>query len=274
MTDQETGPPAAPEYERYDQTADHAFPDARLHRVMEALESDAEIQATIVAQNVNPVTRLGYNDHGRKHIEIVTDRALCLYDLLKRGDVSFRAAADHDLDEADEPIVIALAATLHDVGHVVHRMDHPHWSVPVAADLLDGFLAEFYDVPDLVRMKAEILHAIVCHHAETSPLTEEAGVLRIADGLDMERGRSREPYEQGGRGINTLSSQAIKHVRLYEGETAPVRVEIEMTNAAGVYQVDSLLKAKLQGSRLEEHVKIVAVNVGDGDDRLVERLEL
>jgi len=89
----------------------------------------------------------------------------------------------------------------------------------------------------------------------------------------MERGRSRIPYESGGRGINTLSSQAIQNVRLIEGDRTPVLVEIEMINAAGVYQVDNLLKAKLSESLLEEQVRIVAVNT-KGDDMLVERIEL
>ncbi len=123
-------------------------------------------------------------------------------------------------------------------------------------------------------MTGEILHAIVCHHSEEHPLTREAGVVRIADGLDMERGRSRRPYEDGGRGINTVSSQSIESVQLYPGEDAPVRVEIEMVNAAGVYQVDTLLKRKLEGSGLEDLVRIVAVNVDGSDGRIVERLEL
>ena len=274
MTDEVPEPQPSSEYGRYDREDEHAFPDERLHQVLDAIASDPEIQSILGAQNVNPVTRMGYNDHGKKHIKIVRDRALCIYDLLKAGGVAFDAAADHGLDEADESVIIALAATLHDVGHIVHRDNHPHWSVPVAADILDHFLESFYDLDQLVRMKADILHAIVCHHASQRPLTAEAGVLRIADGLDMERGRSRTPYEEGGRGINTVSSQAIKKVRLYEGERVPVRVEIEMTNAAGVYQVDSLLKAKLIGSGLEEEVRIVAVNVGGPDDRIVERLEL
>ncbi|MEF8825093.1 MAG: phosphohydrolase, partial [Halapricum sp.] len=62
--------------------------------------------------------------------------------------------------------------------------------------------------------------------------------------------------------------------RLQEGETSEVLVEIEMTNAAGVYQVDNLLKAKLRNSGLEEHVRIVAVNTRQESDRLVERIEL
>ena len=122
-------------------------------------------------------------------------------------------------------------------------------------------------------MKAETLHAILCHHRAEDPLTREAGVIRVADALDMERGRSRIPYEQGGRGINTLSSRAIRDVSLEEGEDIPVLVEIEMVNAAGVYQVDNLLKAKLEDSMLEEHVRIVAINTKE-ESGLVERLEL
>jgi metal-dependent HD superfamily phosphatase/phosphodiesterase len=91
----------------------------------------------------------------------------------------------------------------------------------------------------------------------------------------MERGRSRIPYEKGGRGINTISSQAIRRVSLHEGDERPVLVEIEMTDAAGVYQVDELLKSKLAGSGLEQHVRIVAVYTdSEGEERLLERYEL
>jgi metal-dependent HD superfamily phosphatase/phosphodiesterase len=47
-----------------------------------------------------------------------------------------------------------------------------------------------------------------------------------------------------------------------------------MTNAAGVYQVDNLLKAKLHGSGLEDLVRIVALNTNEPGDRIVERIEL
>jgi hypothetical protein len=257
----------------YTPDAEHAFPDERVNRVLAFVESDPEIEAYLDAQNANPVTRMRYNDHGAKHVSIVRHRALCLYDLLKEGDVRFNGANDQNLDEADEAVIIALAATLHDIGHVVHREDHPYYSIPLAADVLDRILPEFYDIGDRVRVKGEILHAILCHHTPEQPLTLEAGVLRVSDALDMERGRSRNPYERGGRGINTVSSQAIRNVTLEPGENVPVLVEIEMTNAAGVYQVDSLLKAKLDGSGLEEFVRIVALNTTE-NDRIVEQIEL
>jgi metal-dependent HD superfamily phosphatase/phosphodiesterase len=257
----------------YDPREPHAFPDERLNEVLAYVADDTEIRTYLEAQNVNPVVRKGFNDHGRKHIEIVRNRALHLYDLLKRGEVSFNGATDQGLEEADESVIVALAATLHDIGHVVHRDDHTYYSIPLAADVLDRILPEFYDTGDTIRMKSEVLHAILCHHVEENPLTTEAGVVRVADALDMERGRSRMPYERGGRGINTISSQAIERVTLQQGDDAPVLVEIEMRNAAGVYQVDELLKAKLQNSGLEDDIRIVALNTG-GESQLVERVEL
>jgi metal-dependent HD superfamily phosphatase/phosphodiesterase len=140
--------------------------------------------------------------------------------------------------------------------------------------VLDRVLPEFYDVADAVRVKAEVLHAILCHHVEEDPLTTEAGVIRIADALDMEHGRSRIPYEQGSRGVNTLSSQAIHRVTLNPGDDVPVLIEIEMTDAVGVYQVDELLKAKVRGSGLEDVVRIVASKVDAEEGQLVERFEL
>ena len=259
----------------YDPDANHHFPDGRLNDVLARLRSDPEVRAALEAQNVNAVVRKGYNDHGPTHIAIVRDRALRLYDLLKAGGVEFDGAREQGLDEADEPVVVALAATLHDVGHVVHRDRHSYYSIPLAANLLDRLLDEsdHYGVAEAVRIKAETLHAILCHHTEEDPLTLEAGIVRVADGLDMERGRSRIPYEKGGRGINTLSSQAIRDVTLASGDDVPVVVEIEMVNAAGVYQVDGLLKEKLRDSGLTAHVRIVAVNTKT-DDPLVERIEL
>jgi metal-dependent HD superfamily phosphatase/phosphodiesterase len=261
---------------QYDPEVEHSFPDERLNEVLPVLLDDPEVTTYLRAQNVNAVTRKGYNDHGEKHIEIVRNRALRLYELLKRGGVEFNGATEQGLPEADEPVIIALAATLHDIGHVVHRDDHSYYSIPLAADLLDRFLPQFYDTEDAVRVKSEVLHAILCHHTEEEPLTREAGVIRIADGLDMERGRSRIPYEKGGRGINTLSSRAINNVSLEEGDDRSVLVEIEMVNAAGVYQVDNLLKAKLDGSMLESEVRIVALNTKSDakEDQLVERIEL
>ncbi|MDY7082365.1 MAG: phosphohydrolase, partial [Halobacteria archaeon] len=105
-----------------------------------------------------------------------------------------------------------------------------------------------------------------------TPLTPEAGIVRVADALDMEQGRSRLSYHEGERSIDTVSSQAINKVTVMEGDEKPVMVEIELNNSAGVYQIDNLLKSKLRGSGLEGYTKIVAINKGEDD--IVGRIEL
>lgn len=241
--------------------------------VSNALRSD-EIVAHIETQNVNSAVRLDYNDHGTQHIGIVRKRALELLELL-RGNVEF-GVADHDLDMGYEEarVVVACAATLHDVGHLVHRDEHTKYSVSLADGLLDDVL-DIYPVRERVALKSEALHAIYCHHSGNDPLTLEAGVVRVADALDMERGRSRLSYDKGERSIHTVSSQAIESVEVKDGNDefdVPVLVEIGMTNSAGVYQIDSLLKKKLRGSGIEDQVRIVAVN--EGHDDIVGRVEL
>lgn len=254
---------------------DQAFAVDRLNDILQSVEADDRTQALVEAQNVNPVVRLRYNDHGPKHIATVLERAIALYDLLVQADVSFNGATDHGLDEADEPVIIALGAIYHDIGNVVHRHRHTAYSIGLARERIQSVLETRYDPATATTITGEVLHTIACHHSEETPLTREAGVVRVADALDMERGRSRKPYEQGGRGINTISSRAIKSVTLKAGDERPVDIEIEMTSAAGIYQVDELLHSKVDGSLLEDHVRIVAVmSEAEDEDRLIERFEL
>ena len=86
--------------------------------------------------------------------------------------------------------------------------------------------------------------------------------MRVADALDMEHGRSRTSLETHLANIHSLSAAAIEEVRIVDGETRPIRIEIEMNNSAGVFQVDSLLASKLRGSGLEEHIEVVAQHRG------------
>ena len=90
---------------------------------------------------------------------------------------------------------------------------------------------------------------ITSHREYGKPLTLEAGIVRVADALDMEQGRSRIPFERGRVSIHSLSAAAIEDVVIEDGETRPIRIEILMNNSSGIFQVDEVLKAKLTGSR-------------------------
>jgi metal-dependent HD superfamily phosphatase/phosphodiesterase len=113
------------------------------------------------------------------------------------------------------------------------------------------------------------MHAIIGHRRDGAPLTVEAGVVRVADALDMTHGRSRVPFERGRPNIHSLSATAIDEVRIERGRDRAVRVEIEMNNSSGIFQVDELLATKLRGSGLEEHVEVVARIEAEHEKRLV-----
>jgi uncharacterized protein len=116
---------------------------------------------------------------------------------------------------------------------------------------------------------SEVLQAITSHRDYGKPLTIEAGIVRVADALDMAKGRSRIPFERGSVSIHSLSAAAIDDVEIKDGEHRPILIEILMNNSSGIYQVDGLLKAKLRGSGLEPYVEVVAHIDTEAEKRLV-----
>ena len=119
-------------------------------------------------------------------------------------------------------------------------------------------LANLYDEPNLTTIVSEVLHAIIAHRWDVKPLSLEAGVLKVADALDMTQGRSRIPFESGKVNIHSVSAQAVEEVKIKKGEDLPVRVDILLNNSAGIFQVDELLKRKLANSTLSPYVEVVA----------------
>ena len=118
-----------------------------------------------------------------------------------------------------------------------------------------------------------MLHAIISHRSAGRPLTVEAGIIRVADALDMSEGRSRIPYKAGYVDIYSLSAAAIDKVSISEGTDRPIQINILMNNSAGLFQIDELLKQKLRGSGIEPYVKVRAL-VGENEKRLLEEFEL
>jgi metal-dependent HD superfamily phosphatase/phosphodiesterase len=166
-------------------------------------------------------------------------------------------------------VVIAGGCLLHDLGMSIHRTDHESFSLFLAADLLPDLLGKVYDEPERTVISSEILHAIIGHRKGGRPLTLEAGVVRVADALDMEHGRSRVVFETSLPNIHSLSAAAIDEVRIVPGEERAVRIEVEMNNSAGVFQVDELMANKLRGSGLEGHVEFVARIDAEHEKRLL-----
>lgn len=241
----------------------------KLRTLIERVNGDAQLKGWWHVSNVNAVARMEINDHSWVHIQIVTNIALKLLRQLTKHHVEPSVVRDYGMTRDDAEIVVTLAALTHDVGMSIHRHSHEDFSLFLAEPKLRELLKGLYDEPDLTVIVSEVLQAIISHRADGQPLTIEAGVIRVADALDMAKGRSRIPFERGRVSMHSLSAAAIEDVTISDGVEHPVLIEILMNNSSGLYQVDGLLKAKLRGSGLEPYVEVVAHIDTETERRLV-----
>ncbi len=245
--------------------------NTRLKALVKAINADQELTQWWRCANINAVDRQGMTDHGEVHIRIVANAALKLLRLLIEAGIQTSIEANYGLSAHDAEVVVVAAAALHDVGIAVHRAGHEKFSIPLAAQMLPRLLADIYAPAERVIIQAETLHAIAAHHGDAKCLTLEAGAVKVGDALDMTEGRSRIPYrEMGETSIYTISSAAIDRVRLLAGEEKAIRIEIEMSNSAGVFQLDELLKRKLRNSSIVSFVEVIAKISGETEKRLLE----
>jgi len=248
----------------------------KLRKVIERVNGDDQLKGWWHVANVNAVVRMEINDHSWVHIQIVTNIALKLLRQLTKHGVEPAVVTDYGMEREDAEVVVVLTALTHCVGMSVHRHGHEDFSLFLAEPKLRELLEGIYDEPDRTVIVSKVMQGIISHRADGEPLTLEAGILRVADALDMEQGRSRIPFERGHVGIHSLSAAAIEDVAISDGEEKPIRIEITMNNSAGIYQVDGLLKAKLRGSGLEPYVEVLAHIDTEAEKRLVPlyRLEI
>lgn len=242
----------------------------RLERFLEAVNADPHVKALWHVSAVNASRRLGMSDHSWVHIQIVLNIGLRLARILFRRGVVPSVRADYGMNEHDAEVVIAAGCLFHCVGMSIHRDDHERYSLFLTADKLESLLASAYEEPERTVIASDAMHAIIGHRRDGAPFTVEAGIVRVADALDMARGRSRVPFEAGRLNIHSLSAYAIEEVKISPGRDRAVRVEIAMSNSAGIFQVDELLAEKLRGSGLEEHFEVVARIDAEQEERLIQ----
>jgi uncharacterized protein len=242
----------------------------RLQALVQAANADAGLLQLWRSANINAVDRSAISDHGEVHVRIVANAALRMLRLLVEAGVIPSVVKDHGLGSDDAELIVVLACCLHDVGIAISRRDHERHSLVLAAPKARELVAGIYQEPALTVVQCEVLHAIAAHHWDEPCLTIEAGVVKVADALDMSEGRSRIPFEAGQMNIHSISAQAIEAVSIERGSERPVRVSITMSNSAGIFQVDELLKRKLLNSSLAPYVEITAAVSGETERRLMQ----
>jgi metal-dependent HD superfamily phosphatase/phosphodiesterase len=236
-----------------------------LKKVLVFVNEDIEIKTLWRVSNINAIDRLGMTDHGVVHFQIVANIALRLARILEKHKVAMSVTSNYNLSTDYAELIILLASLFHDLGMTISREGHEEFSLILANNILHRIL-DFLPVEERTIIISETLHAIIAHRSGGDPYTIEAGIVRVADALDMSEGRSRIPYDAGKMDIHSVSAAAIDKVEILEGTETPVQLNIWMNNIAGIFQVDELLRRKLLGSGIEKYLTVSAY-LSDGEEK-------
>ena len=240
-----------------------AYP--KTSRLFESLLTDPRVNAHWEMANYTAVMKLGFNDHGPVHAQIVTASAMQMMQLLNHRGVPFDVIASGAGDLDDAHAVVLAGIMLHDIGNQIHRVGHEAYSVALAQPLLERHFTPIYG-DDLEQMQALIgftLSAIACHDCDPAPLTMEGAVVAVADGTDMTKGRGRVAFDLGKIDIHSVSALAIESVTIQAGAAKPIEIIVSLSNSAGIFQVEQILARKLTVTPLKDYVTIRAVAATD-----------
>lgn len=240
----------------------------KLEQVLKKVESNIKLKTLWESSNVMAVRRLRMTDHGRTHVIIVSNIALKLLRNLKKANIIPDNVKDYNLEYEDTEVIVFLASALHDIGNSITRDDHERMSVILAAPIIEDILKDIYPEREKTIITSEILHAILCHDTNGRIHTTEGGIVMIADGLDMEKGRARIPFDLGKIDIHSVSALSIENVNISYSKEAPIQIEILMNNSAGIFQVDYLLKNKINSSGISKYVAVTA-RVREGKEKKI-----
>jgi len=240
----------------------------KLEHVLAKVNNNVKLNTLWDASNVMTVKRLKMTDHGKTHVAIVANLALKLLRNLKKAGVVPDGVSDHNLDYEDSEVIVFLASVFHDVGNAVSREDHERMSIALAPVMIEDILKDIYPVRQGTIVMTEILHAMLCHDTNTTLHTIEGGVVMIADGLDMEQGRARIPFDLGKVDIHSVSALSIENVKISYTEQTPIGIEVLMNNSAGIFQIDYLLKKKIELSTISKYVSVTA-RVKEGREKKI-----
>jgi metal-dependent HD superfamily phosphatase/phosphodiesterase len=92
----------------------------------------------------------------------------------------------------------------------------------------------------------------------------------------MESGRARIPFQSGKVDIHAVSALSIEkiEIELAEDGAKPINIKIKMSNSAGVFQIDELLKPRIVNSGLQQFFHVIAEITGEKEAKIIEKFEI
>jgi len=239
-------------------------PGSAPYKVAQTLMEDPEVQQMQEYANTVSIVRIGYNDHGPVHMRTVTRNAVIMMNLLHDAGIRTSLETENAGTLDDSFSAIILAAFLHDLGMSMGRQDHELFSMTLAMPIIERTLAKIY--PDSLEKRVVIrslaLEGIIGHMASRRINSIEAGLILIADGCDMEKGRARIPMvlntEPKAGDIHKYSANSIERVKIEKGDPKPVRISVEMSTDVGFFQIEEVLLPKVNMSPAKQYIELYA----------------
>ena len=253
----------------------HTNGDELPQRLWELLQNDSEIKAIQNYANTVSIIRLGFNDHGPVHMKMVCRNALRMLILLHEANIDTSLEKENSGNFTDSVCAVMLASILHDCGMTISRMDHELYSGIICHSLINNLLEKLLpknkDVMRRIVIRSMAMEGIVGHMGTHPIHSIEAGIILIADGCDMTKGRARIPLEIPTKptegDIHKYSANSIEKVRIRHGEEHPLKIEVEMNSEVGLFQVEEVLMPKIQSSPAKHLVELYANIEGIGIKR-------
>lgn len=235
-------------------------------RLWSVLQSNLEIQAIQDYANIVSISRIGLNDHGPVHMKTVCRNALKMLCILHEAGVQTSLEKENSGTFADSVCAVMLASMLHDSGMTIGRKDHELYSGIICHslmnDLLKSLLPEDCDIMRRTVIRSIAMEGIVGHMGTHPIHSIEAGLILIADGCDMTKGRARIPLEIPTKptegDIHKYSANSIEKVRIKQGGEFPIKIEVEMKSEVGFFQVEEVLIPKIQSSPAKHLIELYA----------------
>ncbi len=233
------------------------------------LFNDEELQEMQEYANNVSIKRLGYNDHGPVHMRQVCANAIKMLNLLQDSGIRTSLEKEEIGTFEDSMCAVIIAGLMHDLGMMIGRQGHEEMSVTLAKPIIERTLMHVFpnDLHRRTIIKSLAIEAIIGHMSSRKIHSVEAGIILIADGCDMTKGRARIPMAINTTprvgDIHKYSANAITRIGIHHGERRPIRIDIEMTGEVGFFQIEEVLLTKIDSSPAKEYVELYAGVTGE-----------
>jgi hypothetical protein len=245
-------------------------PGEKVIEATKLIMKDEEVQITQEYANNVSIVRLGFNDHGPVHMNCVVLNAIIMLDMLRQAGIKTSLETEGVGNFDDSLVAVIFAAMLHDIGMSVGRQDHELFSSYLALPIIDRLLSKVYsdDLQKKVMIRSIALEGISGHMGTRTIHSLEAGIVQVADGCDMTKGRARIPialgYSPRVGDIHQYSANSIEKVHVVKGLEKPIHIDVIMSSEVGLFQVEEVLMHKIASSTVKQYIEIYAqVNEGE-----------